>query len=183
MKVNNALYDHTIHSIGSSKFIYFFWFITSVLFFKNPLNPISKFKVFLLKLFGAKIGIGVVIKPGATFKYPWKLTIGDHCWIGENVWIDNIEPIILGNNVCISQGALLLAGSHDHTSIAFDYKSAPIYIEDGVWIGAKSIVGSGVTCKSHSILGINSVAEKNLEEYLIYKGNPATAVMKRNIAK
>ncbi len=183
MEVNNAAYDSSAHSVGKNKLVYVLWYFIHALFFLNPLNPISKLKIFWLKLFGAKIGNGVIIKPRVSVKYPWKLTIGDNCWIGEYVWIDNIEPVIIGSNVCISQGALLLTGSHDHNSISFDYKSSPIIIENGVWIGAKAVVGRGVRCKSHSILGINSVAEKDLEEFIIYKGNPLIAVTKRKLNK
>jgi putative colanic acid biosynthesis acetyltransferase WcaF len=87
----------------------------------------------------------------------------------------------IGDNVCISQGALLLTGSHDHTKPSFDFIANEITLEEGVWIGARAVVGGGVTCKSHSILGINSVAESDLQEYTIYKGNPAIPVLNRFI--
>jgi putative colanic acid biosynthesis acetyltransferase WcaF len=114
-------------------------------------------------------------------KYPWLLKIGDHVWIGENVWLDNLCMLVIGDNVCISQGALLLTGSHDHTKSSFDFIANEITLEEGVWIGARAVVGGGVTCKSHSILGINSVAESDLQEYTIYKGNPAIPVLNRFI--
>lgn len=179
-QVNNALYKSTI-KIGASKIKQILWYFVNVIFFKNPFNIISFLKVSLLKLFGATIGKGVVIKPAVNIKYPWKLQIGDHVWIGEEVWIDNLSEVIIGNNVTISQGALLLTGSHDHTRITFDFISYPIHLEDGVWIGARAVVFGGVTCNSHSILGINSVAESNLKPYIIYKGNPAIPVIERNI--
>jgi len=179
-QVNNALYKSTIN-IGASKIKQIIWYFVNVLFFKNSFVFISSVKVRLLKLFGAKIGKGVVIKPVVNIKYPWKLKVGDHVWIGEEVWIDNLSEVIIGNNVTLSQGALLLTGSHDHTREAFDFISFPIILEDGVWIGSKAVVFGGVTCKSHSILGINSVAESNLKPYLIYKGNPAIPVLQRNI--
>ncbi len=159
------------------------WYFVHALFFTNLLNFSSNFKIACLRAFGAKVGHGVVIKPGVKVKYPWKLQIGNHSWIGENVWVDNVEDVLIGNNVCISQGALLLTGSHDHTSVSFDYLCGPITIEDGVWVGAKAIVGKNLVCKSHCILGINSVAERNLDPYVIYKGNPAVAVAKRHIQK
>lgn len=179
-QVNNGLYKTTI-PIGASKPKQFAWYFVNIFFFKNPINVFSGVKVFLLKLFGAKMGQGVVIKPSVNIKYPWKLRIGDHSWIGEEAWIDNLSDVIIGNSVTISQGALLLTGSHDHTRETFDFISYPIILEDGVWIGAKAVVFGGVTCRSHSILGISSVAEKNLEPYIIYKGNPATAVIERVI--
>jgi len=179
-QVNNASYKTTI-AIGASKPKQFIWYFVNIFFFKNSLNIFSGMKIFLLKLFGAKLGQGVVVKPSVNIKYPWKLQVGDHSWIGEEVWIDNLSDVIIGNNVTISQGALLLTGSHDHTRETFDFTSYPINLEDGVWIGAKAVVFGGVTCKSHSILGINSVAEKNLEPYIIYKGNPAIPVIERII--
>lgn len=179
-KVSNASYQTTI-SIGASKATQLAWYLVNILFFKNPLIPVSSLKTFLLKIFGAKLGKGVVIKPSVNIKFPWKLQLGDYCWIGEGVWIDNLSDVSIGNNVTISQGALLLTGSHDHTRETFDFLSLPIILEEGVWIGAKAIVFGGVTCKSHSILGMNSVAEKNLDPYTIYKGNPSMPIIKRNI--
>jgi len=181
VQVDNSTYDNSDHKIGASKVKFLLWYFTNALFFINPLNPLSGLKVRLLRLFGAKIGIGVMIKPGVNIKYPWKLEIGDHAWIGERVWIDNVEPVKIGKSACLSQGVLLLTGSHDHTKTTFDYLCGPITLEDGVWIGAKAMVGKGVTCHSHSILGVNSVAERDLDPYVIYKGNPAMAVIKRKM--
>jgi putative colanic acid biosynthesis acetyltransferase WcaF len=138
-------------------------------------------KRFFLKSFGAKIGKGVIIKPHVNIKYPWLLIIGDHTWIGENVWIDNLTEVTIGNNVCISQGAMLLTGNHNYKKSSFDLMTGNIVLEDGVWIGAQSVVCPGVSCHSHSILAVGSVATKGLEAYKIYQGNPAIEVRSRNI--
>lgn len=179
-QVDNASYKTTI-DIGASRFKQLAWYMTNILFFKNPFNILSSSKVYLLKLFGARIGQGVLIKPAVNIKYPWKLQVGDYSWIGEDVWIDNLSDVVIGNNVTLSQGSLLLTGSHDPMKTTFDFISIPIVLEDGVWIGAKAVVFGGVTCRSHSILGLNSVAEKDLEPYTIYKGNPAIPVLTRTI--
>lgn len=179
-QVDNASYRTTIY-IGASRPKQLAWYFINILFFKNSFNLLSSLKVALLKLFGAQLGQGVVIKPSVNIKYPWKLRVGDHSWIGEEVWIDNLSDVVIGKNVNLSQGCLLLTGSHDHTRQTFDYLSHPITLEDGVWIGAKAVVFGGVTCRSHSILGLNSVAEKDLEPYTIYKGNPAVPVITRTI--
>jgi putative colanic acid biosynthesis acetyltransferase WcaF len=147
----------------------------------SPLNPFSCLKVFLLRLFGAKIGKGVNIKPSVNIKYPWRLTVGDYSWIGEKVWIDNLDNVIIGNNCCISQGAMLLCGNHNYKKAAFDLIIGKIVLENGVWIGAQSVVCPNVTCKTHSILAVNSVAANDLESYTIYQGNPAKAIRKRII--
>jgi len=132
-------------------------------------------------MFGAKIGKGVHIKPTVNIKYPWLLELGNYVWIGEKVWIDNLEKISIGNNVCLSQGAMLLTGNHNYKVSTFDLKIGGIILEDGVWIGARSVVCPDVTCHSHSILSVNSVATKDLEQYSIYQGNPAITVKERII--
>jgi len=177
-QVDNSSYRTSI-DIGASRLKQISWYLTNIIFFKNPLNILSGLKVSLLRSFGAKLGKGVVIKPCVNIKYPWKLLVGDHSWIGEEVWIDNLSAITIGKNVTLSQGCLLLTGSHDHTRTSFDFLSYPIVLEDGVWIGARAVVAGGITCGSHSVLGINAVAEKDLEPYTIYKGNPAVPVLGR----
>ena len=136
-------------------------------------------KAALLRGFGAKVGKGLVIKTKVRIKNPWRLEIGDNCWIGESVWIDNLENVVIGNNVCLSQGAMLLTGNHDYTMSDFPYKLGKIQLEDGVWIGAKSVVCPGIVCKSHSILTVNSVATKELKAWTIYAGNPAVSIRER----
>ncbi|GHB37062.1 WcaF family extracellular polysaccharide biosynthesis acetyltransferase [Mongoliitalea lutea] len=155
------------------------WFFVNILFFLNPISVYSPIKVWILILFGAKVGRRVLIKPRVNIKYPWYLTIGDDVWIGEGVWIDNLTAVQLDSNVCISQGAMLLTGNHNYKSESFDLILGSIVIEKGVWIGAKSVVCPGVTCKSHSILTVGSVATKSLESYSIYQGNPAVKVRER----
>lgn len=174
-------FNGSAFSKGAGGLKQFCWFFINSVFFRSSFFPFMYSKVILLRLFGAKIGQGLVIKPSVNIKFPWKLVVGNDCWIGENVWIDNLDNVSIGSNVCLSQGALLLTGNHDYTISTFDYRNAPIIIEDGVWIGAQSVVCSGVVCKSHSILTVGSIATKDLDEYTIYQGNPAIAIRKRII--
>lgn len=180
-KVNNVAFQTSIN-INASRFKQAAWYFVNILFFKNPFNVSSGSKVILLRMFGATIGKGVVIKPAVNIKYPWKLGVGDHTWIGENVWIDNLAQVTIGANACVSQGALLLCGNHNYRKISFDLMLGEIILEDGVWIGAKSVVCPGVTCASHAVLAVSSTATSNLESYTIYQGNPAIAIKKRNIS-
>lgn len=173
-------YDNSWYNPGP-KLKIFLWIITNVLFFNNGFAIFNKLKCFILRLYGAKVGRGVVIKPYVNIKYPWFLEIGDFVWIGEKVWIDNLTRITINNNVCISQGALLLTGNHDYKSLTFNLTTGKIILEDGVWIGANSTVCPGVTCKTHSVLTVGSVANKNLESYSIYQGNPAIKIKSRNL--
>ena len=114
-------------------------------------------------------------------KYHLILNMGDHVWLGENCWIDNITDVVIGSHVCISQGAMLCTGNHDYTSPGFTLVAKPIILENGVWIGAKSLVGPGLTAFSHSVLTAGSIATKNLEAFGIYQGNPASFVKSRTI--
>lgn len=173
-------YDNNRYSPGST-FKKMLWYFTNILFFKTLFPFPSALKAKLLRLFGAQIGHGVVIKPDTNIKYPWFLTIGDHCWIGEGVWIDNLAPVSIGTNVCISQGAYLLTGSHDYKKSTFNLIVKPIVLHEGVWIGAKAIVSPGVTCHNHSVLAVGSIATSDLESYSIYQGNPATKKRERAI--
>jgi hypothetical protein len=89
------------------------------------------------------VGTGVVIKPHVRVKFPWKLYIGDHSWIGESVWIDNLAQVTIGSNCCISQGAYLCTGSHRWDRDTFDLVTKPIVIEDQCWVGAMARVAPG----------------------------------------
>jgi putative colanic acid biosynthesis acetyltransferase WcaF len=176
---NNRWYKKEIGAPGLKQFI---WYYTNIIFLRSHFNPLGGIKIFLLRLFGAKIGRGVVVKQGVSIKYPWKFKAGDHCWIGENVWIDNLAEINIGNHVCLSQGAMLLTGNHDYKKPSFDLIVKPIILEDGVWIGAQALVCPGVNCKTHAVLAAKSVAVADLEAYKIYQGNPAVAVRDRIIS-
>jgi putative colanic acid biosynthesis acetyltransferase WcaF len=158
------------------------WYCFNYFIFFSRIPFPSRFKVFLLRLFGAKAGRGLVIKQKVRIKYPWRLEIGDHCWIGEGVWIDNIVNVKIGNHVCLSQDALLLTGNHDYTKSNFPPRYEKIELEDGVWICARAVVGPGVICRSHSILTVSSVATRSMEAGKVYTGNPAVYVRERVIA-
>lgn len=182
MKTDLSVYDNSWYNPGGGLFKRLIWYIANVLFLLNPLNPFSGIKIRILRLFGAKIGKGVNIKPCVNIKYPWLLEIGDYTWIGENVWIDNLATVQIGSNVCISQGAMLLCGNHNYKKATFDLMIGNITLEDGSWVGAQSVVCPGVTLHSHSVLGVNSVANHDLEPYSIYQGNPAQKIRSRNIS-
>ncbi len=180
-KTDLSKYQNPEYKPGGGTIKRLAWYFTNAVFLRNPLNPFSGVKVFLLKLFGAKIGKGVVIKPAVNIKYPWRLSIGNYSWLGENVWIDNLEDVAIADNCCLSQGAMLLTGNHNYKKTTFDLMTKGIILESGVWIGAYSIVAPGVCCKSHSVLAVNSVAVADLASYSIYQGNPAKKVRDRQI--
>ena len=179
-QVNLSKFDNSWYQ-PANKTKVILWYFTNIFLFKTMLPIPSSIKVKVLRTFGASVGNAVVIKPNVNIKYPWFLTIGDDCWIGEDVWIDNLAQVSIENNVCLSQGSYLLTGSHDYKKEAFDLMLGEIVLEDGVWVGAKSVVCPNVTCKSHSVLAVGSVATSDLDAYGIYQGNPAVLKRKREI--
>jgi putative colanic acid biosynthesis acetyltransferase WcaF len=181
MKVQLAHYNNSWYHIGAPAWKRLLWHFISAIFFENSFFPVVAPKVFLLRCFGAKIGKGVMLKPRLHIKYPWHVSIGEDAWIGEGVWIDSLTTVTIGANVCISQGVYLLTGNHYYNSPVFELMVKPIVLEEGVWIGAQSVVCPGVTCKSHAMLVVGSVASANLDAYGIYRGNPAVWVKQRVI--
>lgn len=178
---NLASYKNSDFSHGKCLIIRLLWIIISKCFFESVIPYPNFLKCVILKFFGAKIGIGLVLKPGVKIKHPWRLKIGSHCWLGEGVWIDNLVLVELESNVCVSQGAMLLTGNHNYKMSSFDLITREIHLEKGVWIGARGLVGPGVTCYSHSVLTAGSVTFCNLEAYGIYQGNVAVFKRKRVI--
>jgi len=141
--------------------------------------PGSGLRIFLLKAFGASIGKGVTLKPRLRVKFPWKLKIENYVWVGEDVWVDNLEGVSIGNNVCMSQGVYVCTGNHDWTKQTFNLIVKPVIIEDGVWVGAKALICPGVVLRNHSIVCAGAVIAKSTNPHTIYSGNPAVEVKKR----
>lgn len=146
----------------------------------NSWLPGSLWRVWLLRLFGARIGIGVVIKPYVRVKFPWRLSIGDHSWIGESVWIDNLAEVSIGSHCCISQGAYLCTGSHRWDKDSFDLVLKPIQVESHAWVGANAKVAPGVTIGEGAVLTMGSVASSDLAAGQVCSGHPAVFIKQRN---
>lgn len=180
LKTDLSRFNNDWYKPGRNTFILSIWYLTNFLFFRS-FFPNYGFKRFLLRLFGAKVGKGVIIKPHVSIKFPWKLVIGNHVWIGEGVWIDNLAKVTLKDHSCVSQGALLLCGNHNYKRSSFDLLVSEITLEEGAWAGAKTVVCPGVRMGSHSLLTVGSIATANLEPYWIYQGNPAIKLKERVI--
>jgi len=168
---------------GASRFKEGLWLLTTLLLFQVCPLALSGLKRTVLRCFGAKVGRGVVIKPNVKIAFPWKLTLGDHVWLGEECWLLNLAPIVIENHVCVSQRAFLCTGNHDYSSPTFDLITKPIRLQRGAWVGAGALVCPGVTFGTHAVLAAGSVATKDLEPYGIYQGNPANLVKRRRIGE
>lgn len=157
------------------------WFFVGAPLFQSYFLPLSSFKVFILRCFGAKIGKGVYIKPGVKVKFPWRLSIGDYCWIGEAAWLDNVASIRLDDHICLSQGVYLCTGNHNWSDPHMGLCEAPIHLKSGCWIAAKAILGPGIVVEEGAVLCAGGVATRKLERMVIYSGNPAIAIKSRTI--
>ena len=157
------------------------WFFLGLPLLKNHLIPSSAFRVFLLRLFGARIGTGVVMRHGIRVKYPWRLSVGDHSWLGEDCWIDNIDDVTIAHDVCVSQGAYLCTGNHDWSDPSFGLVTGPIRLEPGSWVGARAILTPGVVLEECAVAGAGSVVQKSIPAFQIHSGNPAAMVRHRKL--
>jgi putative colanic acid biosynthesis acetyltransferase WcaF len=151
------------------------WVVVSGLLVAGWL-PGSGWRRALLRLFGARIGAGVVIKPRVTVKFPWKLEIGDHAWIGEAVWIDNLAPVTIGAQCCVSQGAYLCTGNHDWSDLRFGLVVRPITLETGCWVGAQARLAPGAHLEEGAVVTLGSTAAGRLAARMVHAGTPARPV-------
>jgi len=154
---NLAAYDNSNFDPGRGRVVRAVWYFLSLMAFESGWFPVSRLKRVLLRLFGAGVGRGVVIKPHVRIKYPWRLAVGDHCWIGEGAWIDNLAQVTLETDVCISQDAYLCTGSHDHRSPTFELRTDPILVKHGAWIAARAIVLGGAVVEQGEVVPAGAV--------------------------
>jgi putative colanic acid biosynthesis acetyltransferase WcaF len=174
------LYSTKDFDRGRPRWLEVIWLLTQAFVLASPFSS-SRLRILMLRLFGARIGRGATIKPRVRVKFPWRLDIGDHCWLGEDVWLDNLADIRIGNHCCLSQGAYLCTGSHDWTRAGFDLVIKPIILEDEVWLAARSVVGPGVIARRGAVLALGSVATRELLSWHIHQGLPAVPIRPRRV--
>jgi len=159
------------------------WLVVEAAILLNPFVTSYRLKTTLLRMFGASVGHGLIIKPNVHVKYPWHLDLGDNVWIGERAWIDNFTTVRVGSNACISQGAYLCTGNHDWADPTMGLVVKPIIVEAGAWIAAFARVAPGLRVAEESIVGIGAVLTEDTEPRGIYLGNPAVRVGVRRFAE
>jgi len=176
-------FQNTGFSRGAGLFREATWWLLRFLFFSHGFPVPSFIKVAVLKLLGARLGIGVVIRSQVHITFPWRFSCGDHVWIGDEVLILSLAEVTLGSNVCLSQRAFLCTGSHDYTKPTFDLITKPIVIEDGCWVGAQAFVGPGVTLRPNTVCAAGGVVVKSAGPDEVIGGNPAGVIRKREISR
>jgi putative colanic acid biosynthesis acetyltransferase WcaF len=133
------------------------WILVEYFFVTNALQPSSKIRAAALRVFGAKIGNGVILRPRLRVKFPWNLEIGNDSWIGEGVWIHNQNKVTIGHDVCISQETFITTGSHDFRK-DMALQTRPVVIEHGSWICSRAIITAGSTIGESAIIPAGYVA-------------------------
>ena len=164
---------------GKSKFYVQSWRIIQSTFFRLSPQFMYGWRRILLRLFGANIGRNVLIRPTVKILFPWKLTIRDWSWIGDEVTLYNMADINIGKNCVVSQKSYLCTSSHDHTKTSFDIFAKPIDIEDDVWIATDVFIAPGITIKAGTVVGFRSTVNKDLPAKMICYGNPAKPMLPR----
>ncbi len=158
------------------------WILAQALVVRSFI-PGSYQRRLVLRLFGARVGKGVVIKPGVRVKFPWRLEIGDHTWIGEGVWIDNPAHVRIGHYCCLSQGAYVCIGNHDWSHPSFELVVKPIELCDCSWIAAKAVVAPGAVVEEGAVVSLDSMACGRLDAWWIYCSVPAVKVKRREVQR
>ena len=178
-KPDLARYDNSWYSPGRGLLIRSLWFFLGLPILRSSLNPSSALKRGLLRMFGAKLGKKVVLKPGVVVKYPWLLSIGENSWIGEGVCFDNVAGIDVGANVCISQAVYLCTGNHDWSDPDFRLVLGPIVVGSGTWLCLRSTICPGVTIGESAVVCAGAVVTRDVPAEEVHAGNPARFIRLR----
>ena len=173
-----SVYDNSDFDRGASFWKEGVWYLVRWIFFQTSFPWPSRLRVALLRLFGAKVGQGVVIRANVNISFPWRLRIGDHVWIGEDVGILSLAPVTIESNVCISQRAYLCTGSHDFRREGFKLKVDPITVRTGSWVAAAAFLGPGVEVGAGALVSAGSIVFETVPPNTLVHGNPASVVRK-----
>ena len=166
-------YDNSDFDRGAPRWKEALWVAVRCIFFQTPWPWPSSLRVGFLRAFGAKVGERVVIRANVNISHPWRLEMGDHVWIGEDVGILSLAQVTIGANVCISQRAYLCTGSHDFRREDFKLNVAPIVVRDGSWVAAASFIAPGVEIGPGAVVSAGSVVFKSVGPGTRVRGNPA----------
>lgn len=157
------------------------WMILGRPVFRLSFHNWYRFRANLLRLFGARIGKGVAIRPSVNVEVPWMLEIDDDATVGDFAILYCLGKIRIGKRAIVSQYAHLCAGTHDYTDHRFRLIRAPIVIGDDVWIGADVFVGPSVEVGRLSVVGARSSVYKSLPAGKVCVGNPAKPIKDREL--
>ncbi len=178
--INLRRYSSLGFDRGVSKAFEGCWILVRAGVFMHSIPVPSRWKAWILRLFGAKIGTGVVIRSRVNITMPWRLELGDNVWIGDEVMILSLDRVTIASNCCLSQRSFLCTGSHDFSSEMFSLITKPIVLEESCWVGAQSFIGPGVTMKTGSRTLAGAVVIRNVEQGTSVAGVPAKPIPMRS---
>ena len=178
-----SIYDNSDFDRGAPPWKEALWVLVRCVFFQNPIPWPAALRAELLRMFGARIGNNVVVRANVNISFPWRLTIHDHVWIGEDVGILSLAEVTIETNVCVSQRAYLCTGSHDFRTDDFKLRVAPITIRSGSWIAACAFISPGVEIGAGSVISAGSVVFDDVPPNSFVRGNPAQVGAKVEITK
>lgn len=185
--IDLSKYDQSNFDRGRPTWFILLWWLVQAIAFPLSLHNFSFFRCWLLRLFGAKIGKKVVIRPTARFTYPWKVEIGDHSWIGYDVSFYSIDRIRIGSHCVISQKSYLCTASHDFQDEAFGLITAPIKIGNGAWVATDCFIAPGITIGDNAVIGARSSVFKDIPNQQVAWGSPCSPryirEMKKNVTQ
>ena len=164
---------------GKSKITVQLWWLVYALFFRPSPQVLYGWRRFLLRIFGAKIGKNVIVRSTAQITYPWKITIGDNSWIGDEVVLYSLGEIEIGVNSVISQRSYICTGTHDYHSPDFKILSQKIVIGSKCWLATDVYVAPSVTIGNNTVVGARSSVFKDLPENKVCLGSPAKPIKDR----
>jgi putative colanic acid biosynthesis acetyltransferase WcaF len=168
---------------GRNGFVVLLWQLVQATLFGLSPQPLYGWRRALLRLFGAKIGRKVLLRPTARVTFPWKVEIGDCSWIGDHAELYSLDWISIGRHAVVSQRSYLCTASHDMDDLAFGYITAPITIGDQAWIASDVFVAPGVTVGRGAVVGTRSTVFDDIPSEFVAYGQPARAVRKRGAPK
>ncbi|MEA5563934.1 hormogonium polysaccharide biosynthesis acetyltransferase HpsU [Anabaena sp. UHCC 0399] len=174
-------YDQTWFDRGRPGWYILLWWFVQAIAFPLTLHSFNGLRCWLLRLFGARIGKGVIIRPTARFTYPWKVTVGDYTWIGDDVVVYSLDEIHIGQHCVISQKTYLCTGSHDIRDPAFGLKTATITIDNGVWVATDCFVAPGVQIGANTVIGARSSVLADMPSGQVCWGSPCRPQYPREI--
>lgn len=159
------------------------WYIVEATFFRWSFRRADRWRSFLLRCFGARVGKRCLIRRSAHIEIPWHVTIGDDVMLGEQAIVYSLGPIVIGDRTMISPYVHLCGGSHDHRDRRMTLLRVPVTIGSDVWIAADAFIGPGVNVGDGTIVGARSSVFKDLPAWKVCHGNPARVVREREFDK
>lgn len=159
-------------------YVQLWWTVQATLFRGSP-QFAYRYRAALLRLFGAKVGKKVVIRPSATITYPWKVEIGDYAWIGDDTVLYSLGDISIGAHAVVSQRSYLCAGDHDYRAPDFKIRGQQITIGEQCWLAADTFVAPGVSIGAGSVIGARSSVFSDLPANMVCIGSPCRPVKTR----